>query len=319
MNQSVRFVPVGVFGAVMGVAGLALASRQAHERLGVPAWIGEAWAAIAVLLLVALAVAYGLKAIGHRDAIKAELDNPGQLAFFGCIPIALALTGGCLVPYALPLARGLWWIAVITMVGMQIFSLSRWLKGGVEPAQVNTGWMIMMIGPMPMAVGGIAIGELESARFLFGIGLIATPFIMGMAFQRTVIGSPLPDGARPLSFVLLVPPALICALVPALWSVPGHYLLDALYFFDLVLCAGLLVASRKVGRWPFTPVWWAMTFPLDALAAAGLIFATLNPGQPAVALAWLTWGLATIVVVMVLLRSIAAFARGVLFVAPKAA
>ena len=61
-----------------------------------------------------------------------------------------------------------------------------------------------------------------------------------------------------------------------------------------------------------------MTFPLDALAGAGLTFAQLNPGQPAVALGWLTWGLATLVVAMVLLRSIAAFARGVLFVAPKA-
>ncbi len=319
MTQSVRFVPVGAFGAVMGVAGLALASRQAHERLGIPAWIGETWAVIAVLLLGGLMVTYGLKATGHRDAIKAELDNPGQLAFFGSIPIALALTGGCLVPYALPLAWGLWWIAVITMVGLQVFSLSRWLKGGVEPAQVNTGWMIMMIGPMPMAVGGIAIGELESARFLFGIGLVATPFFMGMAFQRTVIGPPLPDGVRPLSFVLLVPPALIGALIPALWNMPGHYLLDALYYFDLVLCAGLLVASRRYGRWPFTPAWWAMTFPLDALAGAGLTFAKLNPGQPAVALGWLTWGLATLVVAMVLLRSIAAFARGVLFVAPKTA
>ena len=118
MTQSVRFVPVGAFGAVMGVAGLALASRQAHERLGIPGWIGETWAVIAVLLLVGLVVTYGRKAIGHRDAIKAELDNPGQLAFFGSIPIALALTGGCLVPYALLLARGLWWIAVITMVAM---------------------------------------------------------------------------------------------------------------------------------------------------------------------------------------------------------
>ncbi|MFM9886917.1 MAG: hypothetical protein ACKVQT_28145 [Burkholderiales bacterium] len=318
MTQSVRFVPVGAFGAVMGVAGLALVSRQAHQQLGIPAWIGETWAVMAMLLLILLLVTYGRKAIGHRDAIKAELDNPGQLAFFGCIPIALALTGGCLVPYSLPLAQVLWWIAVIAMVGLQVYSLSRWLRGGVDPAQVNTGWMIMMIGPMPMAAGGIAIGELESARFLFGIGLVATPFFMGMALQRTVIGPPLPEGVRPLSFILLVPPALTCALVPALWSVPGHYLLDALYYFDLVLCAGLVVGARNFGRWPFTPAWWAMTFPLDALAAAGLTFARLNPGQLSFALGWLTWGLATLVVIMVLLRSIAAFTRGALFVVPKA-
>ncbi len=319
MTQSVRFVPVGAFGAVMGVGGLALVSRQAHEGLGVPALIGELWAVLAMLLLVGLLVTYGLKALCHRDAVKAEIDHPGQLGFFGSIPIALALVAGCLAPYAVPLAKTLWWVAVLAMVGMQVFSLGRWLEGGIEPAQVNTGWMIMMIGPMPMAAGGLAVGELESARFLFGVSLVATPLIWVMAFQRTIIGPPLPGGMRPLSFVLLVPPALVCALVPALWSIPGHYLLDALYTFDLILCAGLLVASRHAGRWPFTPAWWAMTFPLDALAAAGLAFAKLNPGQTAVALGWLTWGLATLVVVIVLLRSIAAFARGALFVAPKAA
>ncbi len=319
MSQSVRFVPAGAFGAVMGVAGLALVSREAGRVLAIPTWIGEMWVAVAVLLLAALLAAYGLKAIAHRDAVKAELDHSGQLAFFGSIPIALALVAGCLAPYAMPLAKALWWIAVIGIVAFQILSLGRWLAGGVDPAHVNTGWMIMMIGPMPMAAGGVVIGELESARFLFGLGLVATPFIMGMAFQRTIIGAPLPGGVRPLSFILLVPPALACALIPPLWNVPGHYLLDALYYFDLILCAGLLAASRQATQWPFTPAWWAMTFPLDALAAAGLAFARLNPGAPATLLAWLAWSLATVAVIMILLRSIMALARGALFVAPKPA
>ena len=317
--MKLRFVPVGAFGAVMGVAGLALVSREAHKVLGFPAWVGESWAALAVLLLAALLAVYGLKVLKYRDAVKAELDNPGQLAFFGSIPIALALVGGCLAPYALVLAKALWWIAVVAIVLLQVFSLSRWLAGGVDPGQVNTGWMIMMIGPMPMAAGGLAIGELESARFLFGLGLIATPFIMGMAFQRTITGATLPGSVRPLSFMLLVPPALTSALVPALWDVPGHYLLDALFYFDLVLCAGLLAASRHFAKWPFTPVWWAMTFPLDSLAAAGLVFLKLNPGQPAAALAWTTVGLATVVVIMVGYRTIKALASDTLFVAPKPA
>ena len=303
----------------MGVAGLALVSRDAGRVLGVPTWIGELWAALAVLILAALLVAYGLKVIAHRDAVRAELDHSGQLAFFGSIPIALALVAGCLAPYSMPLAKALWWIAVIGIVVLQILSLGRWLAGGVDPAHVNTGWMIMMIGPVPMAAGGVVIGELESARFLFGLGLVATPFVMGMVFQRTIVGAPLAGGVRPLSFILLVPPALTCALVPTLWNVPGHYLLDALFYFDLILCAALLVASRQATKWPFTPAWWAMTFPLDALAAAGLAFAKFNPGQPAVTLAWLTWSLATVVVIMILLRSTMALGRGVLFIAPKPA
>lgn len=319
MSQSIRFMPVSTFGAVMGVAGLALCSRSAAEVLGTPGWLAELLAWFAVLMLATLLVAYAMKCLRYRADVASELNHAGLLAFFGTIPIALALAGGCLYPYAPAVAVALWWVSCALWVLCGVFALGRWLRGGIELAQVNTGWMIMLIGPVPMAVGGLAVGEPDSARVMLSIGLAFTPFVMVLAFVRTIIGPVLQPGVRALSFILLVPPALAYVLIPPLWGIANNPALESLFYLDLVLAAGLFVASRDVAGWPFTPAWWAMTFPLDALASAGLVYARANAGPIPQALAWLTWLIALAVVLLVLLRSATALLRGTFFVAPKPA
>jgi tellurite resistance protein len=324
--QSVRFMPVSIFGAVMGVAGLALVSRNAHQVLGVPNWMAASFGVLAMLMLVGLLVAYALKWVRHRAEVIAEFANAGQLAFFGTVPIALALTAGCVTliasdftPALTRVALLLWWIACALWAVLAPIALARWLRGGVELAQVNTGWMIMLIGPVPMAVGGLAAGELESARVMFGIGLVFSSLVMVLAFIRTIIGPPLPLGVRPMSFVLLVPMGLVYALAPSLWDVPNSYLLETLFYFEIMLAVALFIASRDWMQWPFTPAWWGLTFPLDALAAAALAYAKFNSGVLPTALAWITWGIALAVVMVVLVRSLVAFAGGTFFGPPKAA
>ena len=159
-----------MFGASMGLCGLALATRAAHERLGVPAWIGEAWAVIGMFAFMVIGAAYALKVARHRDACRAELANPGQSGFAGGIAISMALAGGCLLPYDPTIARALWWLGVIGIVATQVLIFARWLGGGMTLDQVNTGWMVAVVGPIPIAGPGLLLGELEAARFVFGLG-----------------------------------------------------------------------------------------------------------------------------------------------------
>ncbi len=319
MSQSLRFMPVSTFGAVMGVAGLALCTRSAAGVLDVPGWIAEAFALLAVAMLVALLIAYGYKCLCYRTDVAGEWQHAGLLAFFGTVPIALALAGGCIHPYAPSLAAAMWTVSCVLWALIAIPALGRWLRGGVDLVQVNTGWMIMLIGPVPMAVGGLAVGAPDSARVMLSIGLAFTPLVMVLAFVRTIIGPALQPGVRALSFILLVPPGLAYVLIPPLWNIPNNYALESLFYLDVVLAAGLFVASRDAARWPFTPAWWAMTFPLDALAAAAVTYAKVNAGQVPLALAWVTWLIALAVVLLVLLRSCVALLRGSFFVAPKPA
>jgi hypothetical protein len=62
VSTTLSYLPVGLFGAVMGLTGLALAWRLAHQAFGAPAVVGQAIGAIAVAAFVVLAVAYGVKA-----------------------------------------------------------------------------------------------------------------------------------------------------------------------------------------------------------------------------------------------------------------
>lgn len=319
MNQSLRFMPVSTFGAVMGVAGLALCTRSAADVLGLPVWIAEAFALVAVVMLAALLVAYLYKCLCYRADVASEWQHAGLLAFFGTVPIAIALGAGCVYPYAPGIARTLWWVSCVLWAIFAIPALARWLRGGVDLVQVNTGWMIMLIGPVPMAVGGLAVGEPDSARVMLSIGLAFTPFVMVLAFVRTIIGPALQPGVRALSFILLVPPGLAYVLAPPLWNIPNNYALESLFYLDLVMAAGLFVASRDAANWPFTPAWWAMTFPLDALAAAGVTYAKANTGTIPLALAWITWLIALAVVLLVLVRSCLGLLRGTFFAAPKPA
>jgi tellurite resistance protein len=83
-----------------------------------------------------------------------------------------------------------------------------------------------------------------------------------------------------------------------------------LYYCGLLLAAALLVYARRLPRWPFGPPWWAITFPLDALAYAAARYAGDHPAPAWTALCAATLLLAMLAVLLVLGRSAAALFSG---------
>src|SRR6185369_4815010 len=119
MPQSLRHVPVGLFGAVMGLAGLGLAGRAAAPVLPVPAWFAEFWIALAALVLAALLVSYALKALRHGSAVREELANPALLGFCAALPVGMTLVAAGVAPHSIALAQALWWCGVPLMLLLQ--------------------------------------------------------------------------------------------------------------------------------------------------------------------------------------------------------
>lgn len=311
--QSVRFLPVGWFGLAMGVAGLALVLRTASKVLGVPSGPGEIIAFAAVLLETVLLGAYAIKYARHRDAVRAEFANPATLGFAGTLPVSLMLVAGCLAPWTEEVATGIWWLGAGVLGVFQVYALARWLGGGIEAAQVNAGWLIVVLGGLPAPLGGLPLGLLEASRVLFGVSLVLAPFMIALVFWRTVAGPPLPDAIKPSSFILLVPPALAYALYPSFAGETPYWALGCFYAC-VPLATALLVASRRMFAWPFGAPWAAFTFPLDAFAAAALRHASSNPSPLASLIAWLALGLAAFFVALVVGRALGALARGKLAV-----
>ncbi len=309
--MNLRELPIGMYGAVMGLVGLGLTARSAATVLPgyvrAPAYVTEPWVALGVIAFLILVPLYVAKLVRYPAAVREEFTNPVQLGFCGALPVGMFLVGGGLAPYFFTLANVIWWLGFGLLLAFQVWALSRWLSGSIDLAHINAGWLIIMVGGIVAPGPGIALGHAEASRFIFGISAAAAPILLALLFYRAIIGVPLPERLRPSWFVLLVPPSLIYANGLALY--PEAELLEALYFFGLVLGAALLVVSRNLLRWPFGPPWWAFTFPLDALAYAAARYAQDHPEPLWRALAALTLLLAAAFVILALLKSIAALRR----------
>jgi tellurite resistance protein len=312
--MTLKELPIGAYGAVMGIAGLGLTARAAAPLFpGVvraPAYISEPIVLLGLLALAVLLPAYLLKIFRYPKAVREEFTNPATLGFCGALPIGMTLVAGGVAPYSPSLGSILWWSGAVLLFAMQVWGVARVLQGGIELAQINAGWMILFIGGIVVPGGCIALGHLEASRFLFGASAAATPFVMGLVFYRAAVGPPLPEVLRPTWFVLMVPPSLIYAHGLVLY--PGFAFLDNLLFFGVLLAAGLLIYARGFARWRFGVPWWAFTFPLDALAYAATRHAQEHSSQPWRVVAGVALLLAAAAVLMCLWKTLrsAASRRG---------
>jgi tellurite resistance protein len=299
-------VHVGMYGAVMGIAGLGLTARSAATVwpgvLRAPAYFTEPWVLAGALALLVLLVLYAIKLFGNPRAVRDDFVNPLTLGFCGAFPVGMSLVAGGLGAYFPSLGRQLWWLSFMLLLAFQVWALARLLSGGIQLGEINAGWLIMLVGGIVLPGPAISLGLTAPAHFSFGISATVAPILMAVLFYRAIAGPAFPDAFRPTWFILLVPPSLIYANGLALY--PQLEFLELLYFFALVLGAALFAASWRFWRWPFGPAWWAFTFPLDALAYAAARYAQDHPAPLWRALCALTLVLATFFVALVLARTL---------------
>src|SRR3982751_3955169 len=105
-----EFLPVSLFGAVMGLTALCFAWRIAGKVWHVSGLTGEIIGALAILVFILLTTAYIAKWIRHRPSVTREFQNPVSLGFFGTVTISVMLIPGILLPYT-PALAGIIWLA----------------------------------------------------------------------------------------------------------------------------------------------------------------------------------------------------------------
>ena len=85
-RPQLEYLPVGLFGSVMGLTGLSVAWRLAEARYGAPGWIALAIGAAAVAAFLAVLAGYAVKLATAFDAIRAEFRHPVAGNLFGTAP-----------------------------------------------------------------------------------------------------------------------------------------------------------------------------------------------------------------------------------------
>ena len=306
MKKPLAHVHIGMYGAVMGLAGLGLTARAAAPlfpgALRAPAYFTELWVALGAIALAVLVILYLYKLGKDWRAVKNDFTDPALLGFTGALPVGMTLVAGGLGPYVPAAASRLWWLACVMLAAFQVCAVARWLAGGVALDRLNAGWLILIVGGIVVPGPGMALGHAEASHFFFGFSACAATALLPLLLARAALATPLAEPLRPTWFILLVPPSLIYANGLALF--PQTALLENLYFCALVIALALLVYARRFWRWPFGPAWWAFTFPLDALAYAATRYAQDHPGGPWRAVAACALLLATLAVAVVLARTL---------------
>ena len=113
------YLPVGLFGSVMGVTGLSVAWRLAHVRYGAPEEIALAIAAVALVTFVLTVAGYSIKLATAFRAIRQEFRHPIAGNLFGTVLISILQPPIVLAPFALPVAQIMW---IVGAAGMFFFA-----------------------------------------------------------------------------------------------------------------------------------------------------------------------------------------------------
>jgi tellurite resistance protein len=311
---SIQHLPINLFGAVMGLAGLSLAWRLAEPVFGAPHWIGELSGLLALLAFVAQATGYAAKLLLHRAAVRRDFDDPVTGNFFGQISISLLLLSAVLMPYGSCFAEAVWSLGVVITFMLSLVAVGRMLKGKLDPAHMLPVWLIPGVATLDIGVTG---GHMpmpwahEVVLFALAIGSMLALVLWTLIISRLVYGEPLPARMKPQLMILVAPFAVgFLAWVNVFGEVDRFA--GVLFYFGLFMLAvvGPRIYRRDV---PFTVGWWAIGFPLAALANAAIVYANARGGWLLHVIAGLLLALLTLSLAVLGLRTLYLVFSGKLF------
>jgi tellurite resistance protein len=310
------FLPIGLFGSVMGLTGLSVAWRLALSRFAGPPWlalVAPAIGIIAMLSFVAILAGYTVKALTAFDAVRAEFRHPIAGNLFGTPLISLLLLPIVLAPYSLIAAQALWMAGAVGMILFAWIIVSRWMSDRQQVAHATPAWVVPVVGllDLPLALPVLQLPPLHGlAVFALAVGLFFAVPLFTLIFSRLLFEPPLPDSLKP-TLLILVAPFAVGYSTYAVTAARDDLFAEGLYMLTLFILTVLLGQLRHLPVCcPFRVSWWAVSFPLAASAIAALRFAAAQPGTLTDLIAWVLLSVATLVIAGLFARTLVGLARG---------
>ncbi|MEM5318090.1 SLAC1 anion channel family protein [Paraburkholderia sp. JHI869] len=311
-GRAFDYLPIGLFGSVIGLSGLASTWRAAAQLYGVTEFIADSIGTVAVVAFISLVLGYGWKCLTAWQAVKREFEHPIASCMFGTVPISLLLLPIVLVRVSYELAFGTW---VVGAVGMMLFAwliVSRWMSRRQQMLHATPAWIIPFVGLLDLPVAMPALGlpaTSELGVFALAVGLFFAVPIFTLIFARLLFEDPMPHGLRPSLMILVAPFAVGCSTYITVTG-SNDLFAEVLYFLTLFLLAVLFVQMRYLaGCCPFRVAWWAISFPLSASALCSLMVAADSPGLFTNSIALLLLAVTSLVILGLFLRTL----KGLLF------
>lgn len=310
-KASIQHLPISIFAAVMGLAGLAIATSKLESAFGFANLTSLALIALAGLAWIVIAAVYLIKVVKFPEAVIAELNHPVRLSFFPTISIGLLLLSVGLVPHFEILAQLLWWIGSVIQFGLMLLILERWFHREHFKTEHNSpAWFIPIVGNMIVPLAGVEFGYTEISYFFFAIGFIFWLPLLAISLNRSFFFSPIPDRLTPTLFILIAPPAVSFIAWMKLHSLTLDDVSVITFYFALFTVVMLISQAKRFIGLAFGLPFWAFTFPLAAVTIAAFVFYEAVPQLHYLIIATSLFGVTALVVSYVSVMTVIHATRG---------
>lgn len=266
-------MPVTFFAVGMGMMGLTLALRAGETSFALGHSVSLAVLVLSVAMVAGVALAYVAKALRYPHMLAEEWQHPVKIAFFPAISISLLLLSTALLEVAPAMAEPLWLFATLLQGALALAVISAWIGHRPFQTQMMTpAWFIPAVGNVIVPLAGARLGYTELSWLFFSGGLILWVVLLTLVMNRLMFHDPMPGKMVPTLMILVAPPAVAFTAWLRLSGETGafgHFLLSAAYVFALLVTT----QTAKLRRLPFALSWWALSFPLAALAIASFAYA----------------------------------------------
>lgn len=272
----VEFLPIGLFGGILGMTGLTFSWKLAEKEWGINPMVGNALSVLTVTLFLALIFAYGLKWLKYPSTVTKEFSHPVSIYFFTTFIVSLLLVPGILLHYNSWLALLMWSAGVLLMFVFAIYLFRRLLSQPQEPGNLAPPLLLPVVGLLDVPIVGTQLpvaGVEEVCLLCFGLGLVLSIITIPLVISRLLLQPSLPVALQPTLMVLLLPFAIAYSDYNSLSGTSGIFgnaLYSASLFLFFVTAGKMLLLARCC---PFRVGWWAVSFPLSAITIASFRYA----------------------------------------------
>ena len=234
--------------------------------------------------------------------------------FFGTIVISILLLSAVAEPYSAPAARAVWTVGVLATFALSFVVVSRLLKGQVDASHAVPAWLIPGVATLDIAVTGAHMPMAWAAElnlFAGAVGAVLALVLFALIVSRLVHQDPLASAMTPSLMILVAPFAVgFLAYSNIVGGIDRFGAL--LFYFALFMFA---VVATKVFRpsVKFSAAWWAIGFPMAALANAALKYAQFRDSGPLWVLAAILLGVLSLALAVLTLRTVRIALNGKLF------
>jgi len=252
---------------------------------------------------------YLLKIILKTEAVSEEFQHPIKLSFFPAFSISMILLSIATLSISRELSFTLWSIGTLLHLMLTIYVLNQWIHHPkFQIIHMTPAWFIPVVGNILVPIAGVEHGYTEVSWFFFSIGIIYWVVLKTLVLNRMMFHDPMPGKLLPTMFILIAPPAVGFISYLKLNGELDNFA-RILFYAAMFLLVLLLSQLPRFTRIKFFMSWWAYSFPIAASAIAAQLMFTLNGAPFFYYLALALIGLSSIVIPLLLLRTLLAVMR----------